>query len=132
MAINRITLIGVPVDIIQPENLESEILELLAKPGTKQIVFLSIWNLLRARHKGAFADCVKNYALYNDTKGLPIIGERDITDLSFMFYSSPRIVMIRFLKKPWLVELFSTSVYQRFHNLQKQINSFGYITRDLS
>ncbi len=80
----------------------------------------------------SFADCVKNYALYNDTKGLPIIGERDITDLSFMFYSSPRIVMIKFLKKPWLVELFSTSVYQRFHNLQKQINSFGYITRDLS
>ena len=60
MAINRISLIGVPVDIIQPENLESEILELLANPGTKQIVFLSIWNLLRARHKGVFADCIKN------------------------------------------------------------------------
>ncbi len=60
MAITRINLIGVPVDIVQPENLETEILELLAKPGTKQIVFLSIWNLLRARHKGAFADCIKN------------------------------------------------------------------------
>ena len=60
MAIKRISLIGVPVDIVQPENLESEILELLAKPGTKQIVFLSIWNLLRARHKGVFADCIKS------------------------------------------------------------------------
>ena len=51
MSIKRISLIGVPVDVVQPENLENEILELLAKPGTKQIVFLSIWNLLKARHK---------------------------------------------------------------------------------
>ena len=60
MAITRINLIGVPVDIVQPENLEAEILELLAKPGTKQIVFLSIWNLLRARHKGYFSECIKS------------------------------------------------------------------------
>lgn len=60
MSITRINLIGVPVDIVQPENLETEILELLAKPGTKQIVFLSIWNLLRARHKGYFSECINN------------------------------------------------------------------------
>lgn len=60
MFIERISLIGVPVDICQPENLENEILELLAKPGTKQIIFLSVWDLLKARHKGDFADCVKN------------------------------------------------------------------------
>jgi len=60
MAINRISLIGVPVDICAPENLENEILELLARPGTKQIVFLSIWNLLKARHKGDYAECIKN------------------------------------------------------------------------
>ena len=60
MSIKRISLIGVPVDVIQPENLENEILELLAKPGTKQIVFLSIWNLLKARHKGTFSECIKN------------------------------------------------------------------------
>jgi len=59
MAIERISVIGVPVDICRPENLENEILELLAKPGTKQIVFLSIWNLLKARHKGDYAECVK-------------------------------------------------------------------------
>ncbi|MDD5928571.1 MAG: WecB/TagA/CpsF family glycosyltransferase [Spirochaetales bacterium] len=60
MSSNRISLIGVPVDICSPENLEGEILELLSKPGTKQIVFLSIWNLLKARHKGDFADTIKN------------------------------------------------------------------------
>ena len=60
MSIKRISLIGVPVDVVQPENLESEILELLAKPGTKQIVFLSIWNLLKARHKGVYSECINN------------------------------------------------------------------------
>lgn len=60
MAIERINLIGVPVDICQPENLENEILEILAKPGTKQIIFLSIWDLLKARRRGDFADCIKS------------------------------------------------------------------------
>ena len=60
MAIERINLLGVPVDICAPENLENEILEMLVKPGTKQIIFLSIWDLLKARRKGDFAECVKN------------------------------------------------------------------------
>lgn len=60
MSINRISLLGVPVDICPPEKLENEILELLAKPGTKQIIFLSIWNLLRARHKGDYGEAIKN------------------------------------------------------------------------
>lgn len=60
MAIQRISLIGVPVDICRPENLESQILEVLAKPGTKQIVFLSVWDLLRARRQHSdFSQCVK-------------------------------------------------------------------------
>ncbi|MCI1207948.1 MAG: WecB/TagA/CpsF family glycosyltransferase [Treponema sp.] len=59
MAKQRISLVGVPVDICSPQDLESEILELLAKPGTKQIVFLSIWNLLRARRKNAYAECIR-------------------------------------------------------------------------
>ena len=58
--IERITVCGVPVDVCRPENLETEILELLAKPGTKQIIFLSVWNLLKARGKNDFAECVKN------------------------------------------------------------------------
>lgn len=60
MGIQRIKILDVPVDILRPENLEIEILELLAKPGTKQIVFLSIWDLLKARHRGEFQDCINN------------------------------------------------------------------------
>ena len=43
MAFQRINLIGVPVDIIKIQDLELSVLELLSKPGTKQIVFLSVW-----------------------------------------------------------------------------------------
>lgn len=56
----RIEVLGVPVDICRPENLEAEVLELLAKPGTKQIVFLSIWGLLKARRRNTFSETVKN------------------------------------------------------------------------
>lgn len=60
MGIQRIKILGVPVDILRPEDLEIEILELLAKPGTKQIMFLTIWDLLKARRRGEFQDCVNN------------------------------------------------------------------------
>ncbi|MCR5401138.1 MAG: WecB/TagA/CpsF family glycosyltransferase [Treponema sp.] len=63
MSKQRITILGVPVDIVQPEDLEMEVLELLSKPGTKQIIFLSVWDLLKARRKGDFKNCVENAGL---------------------------------------------------------------------
>ncbi|MCR4743075.1 MAG: WecB/TagA/CpsF family glycosyltransferase [Treponema sp.] len=63
MAIERINLLGVPVDICEPQNLESEVMEIMAMPGTKQIIFLSIWDLFKARHNEDFAECLKSAAL---------------------------------------------------------------------
>ncbi|MBQ5491193.1 MAG: WecB/TagA/CpsF family glycosyltransferase [Treponema sp.] len=60
MAVQRIKLLGVPVDILPPQDMETEILELLAKPGTKQIVFLSVWDFLRARRRGDYGQCVRD------------------------------------------------------------------------
>lgn len=60
MLIERISLLKVPVDIIQPENMEEAIRNLLKKPGTKQIIFLSVWDLLKARRNNKFGECVKN------------------------------------------------------------------------
>lgn len=57
----RIELLGVPVDVCRPENIEEEIMKILEKPGTKQIVFLTIWDLLKARNKKKdFCDCLRN------------------------------------------------------------------------
>ncbi len=60
MAIERINLLKIPVDILSPGNMEEEILALLQKPGTKQIIFLSVWDLLKARRNDKFAECVRN------------------------------------------------------------------------
>ncbi len=60
MAVERIEILGVPVDVCQPQNLEKEIMRLLEKPGTKQIIFMNIWDLLKARKKNDYSECVKN------------------------------------------------------------------------
>ena len=60
MGVQRISVVGVPIDVCRPEDIEGEVLELLAKPGTKQIVFLSIWDLLKARRKSDYGECVRN------------------------------------------------------------------------
>jgi len=60
MAVERIKVLGVPVDVCSSEDFENEIMELLARPGAKQIVFLSVWGLLKARGKNNFAECVEN------------------------------------------------------------------------
>jgi len=64
MAMQRIEILGVPVDICNPENLEAEILEILLHQGTKQIVFLSIWDLIKARKKGSeLNECLKSASM---------------------------------------------------------------------
>ncbi len=63
MSAQRIKILGVPVDICAPENLEKDILEIMARPGTKQIIFLSIWDLIKCQRKGDFQETVKNAAL---------------------------------------------------------------------
>ncbi len=60
MAIQRINVLGVPVDVLQPQDMEKEILELLVMNGSKQIVFLSIWDLLKARRNSEYAQCLQN------------------------------------------------------------------------
>ncbi len=61
MSVQRIEVLGVPVDVCPPEELGQELLKILEKPGAKQIVFLSVWDLLKARNKKKdFGDCLKN------------------------------------------------------------------------
>ncbi|MCQ2579291.1 MAG: WecB/TagA/CpsF family glycosyltransferase [Treponemataceae bacterium] len=59
MAVQRISVLNVPVDIIQPEEIETELLALLDKPGAKQIIFLSIWDLLYARLNTEYLVCLE-------------------------------------------------------------------------
>lgn len=60
MAVQRINILGVPVDVCQKSELEEKILELMDRERPSQIIFLSIWDLLKARGKNEYAECVRN------------------------------------------------------------------------
>lgn len=63
MACERIDFLGVPLDILKEEDIEKEVLELLNKNEVIQIVFLSTWDVLKARRNGEFRDMVLSSSL---------------------------------------------------------------------
>ena len=63
MVCERIDFLGVPVDILKEEELERVVMELLETKKVAQIVFLSTWDVLRARRRGEFQDMVREAAL---------------------------------------------------------------------
>ncbi len=79
-----------------------------------------------------FKECAYNF---KQTKGGldKCVGERDITDLSFTFYTSPKPIKLKFIKRNKFIELISReNTISRFHKLQNQIINYGYSTRDMS
>ncbi len=63
MAHTRINLLNVPVDIVAPSELENEMMSLIHSEGEKQICFISIWQLLKARRNKEYLACLKNASL---------------------------------------------------------------------
>jgi len=63
MACERLDFLGVPIDILKEEDIETEILSLLEKNEPVQIIFLSTWDILRARRQGEFRDMVLSSSL---------------------------------------------------------------------
>jgi len=59
----RISLLKVPIDIVAPENMEEVIFSLLSKDEGKNIVLLSLRDLLRARRSSEYRRYVQNAAL---------------------------------------------------------------------
>lgn len=94
---SRIELLGVPVDILRPEELEPKILAVLEKPGAKQIIFLSIWDLIRARNKKKdFKDCVKNADLILPVSK-SILNAAKFLNLEIPFRCNPFTTVIQIL-----------------------------------
>ncbi len=76
MEIERISLLGVPVDVCRPADFEEAIIALMEKEGPKQIVFMSIWDLIKARGKGEFAKAIQQADLILPTSKSIITGAR--------------------------------------------------------
>ena len=80
-----------------------------------------------------FAECAEVWAKVNSPEESKCVGERDIIDGSFTFYTLPKPIMIKFMKKGKLAEFFSKNdTRHRFHNLQFKIVECGYQTYDMT
>ena len=79
-----------------------------------------------------FTECACNYKLAKGGSG-NCVGDRDITNLSFTFYTSPKPVTIRFADKNKLIGWISkNNARHRFVKFKKQLADFGYSTFDCS
>ena len=77
-----------------------------------------------------FADCAKNFSLENN-KFSKCVATRDITTLTFIFYTQPKTKVI--FKKCFLKEFIGgKTAVNKFLNLQKFIIESGYTSYDLS
>ncbi len=61
--IERIRILGLPIDVVRPEDLEKVVYTLVEQPGTKQIIFLSVWDVVKAQNNSEFHHCVENASL---------------------------------------------------------------------
>jgi N-acetylglucosaminyldiphosphoundecaprenol N-acetyl-beta-D-mannosaminyltransferase len=78
--IERIDLLGVPVDIIAGDNMEQFVFDLLQREGSgKNIVLLTVWDLLHARRSGDYRDFVTGAALIVPISKCLISGARFLT-----------------------------------------------------
>lgn len=79
----------------------------------------------------SFDECAKNYANENSLKNSRCVATRDMTKLTFTFYTQPKIKVV--FKKHFFKDLFSgRSAVSKFLELQKAINKYGYTSYDLS
>ena len=79
-----------------------------------------------------FKECARNYKQAKGGSG-NCVGDRDITNLTFTFYTSPKTVTIRFSEKNELIGWISrNNAWRRFIKFQNQLADFGYRTFDLS
>ena len=91
---------------------------------------------LTLKHESAnificFNDCAENYANEKSLETSKCVATRDITNLTFTFYTNPKTKVV--FKKHFLKDLLSgKSAVRKFLDLQKTINKYGYTSYDLS
>ncbi len=74
--IERIKMVGIPIDIVRLEDLERVVYALVEQPGTKQIVFLSVWDILKAQNNAELLHCIENASLILPTSKSILNGAR--------------------------------------------------------
>lgn len=78
-----------------------------------------------------FDDCAKNFAAENGIESCKCVATRDITTLTFTFYTQPKTKII-FKKFSWKNLITGRTAVGRFFDLEKRISQVGYTSYDLS
>lgn len=79
----------------------------------------------------SFDDCAQNFASENLLETSKCIATRDITKLSYTFYTNPKTILV--FKKHLIKDLFSgISAQKKFSELRKAITKYGYTSYDMS
>lgn len=63
MAITRINLLTIPIDILPDEDIEQTVMDMLNKDKPQHIVFITLWDLLKARRDAEFRGMLEQAAL---------------------------------------------------------------------
>ncbi len=63
MALTRIDFLNVPLDVLAEEDIEQTVMMLLEKNGPQHVIFMTLWDVLRARGNNEFRSMVQNAAL---------------------------------------------------------------------
>ena len=63
MAITRIKLLTIPIDILPDEDIEQTIMDMVDKGEPQHIVFITVWDLLKARRDTEFRTMLEQAAL---------------------------------------------------------------------
>ena len=94
--VKRLKLLGIPIDSIDPDFLDEQLVDLLHKDGNHQVIFLRTLDLLRARRNPEFRACLENAALVVPvSKGLQLACNR--LHLGLLPRYSPFDFMIKLL-----------------------------------
>ena len=79
----------------------------------------------------SFDDCIKNFSLEKGKEFCKCVATRDITTLTFTFYTQPKTNVV--FKRNFLKDLIAgKSAVSKFLDMQKAIVEVGYTSYDLS
>lgn len=79
----------------------------------------------------SLSDCAKNFSVERSTKKIKCVADRDVSSLSYIFYTKPKTKVI--FKKHHVKDLFFfKSASRKFFDLQTEIIKAGYMSYDLS
>ncbi|MFO7849921.1 MAG: WecB/TagA/CpsF family glycosyltransferase [Spirochaetia bacterium] len=131
----RIFLLGVPIDVVPETEIEETIRDLLDDGGKHHIVFLSLFDFLKARGKGPYAHTVKQASLVIPTSlnllsGARFLGKREpVRYMPFSFVIKLLGVLEKHGKSLYLVGLKSKPLHRAAGNLRDSFPGLKIVGR---